>query len=242
MCRAEIKEKAIPLVLSVPRLAMDGHWDCVLSEYKFIEKYLSELTKEWQELVQAMFTLTYVYDVKGSEILKSDTTKIIKKKEKGFVVFSEREKTKVILICSIPQFLIRLAITERDDTPIEADNKYADNVVELLNKQLQACWKVTPQLFKSSVRYIYVRNFENYTVTLFMNSYDQSAFENFHVIKNHKEISELKHLNFDESHFKRLEYSLLAVNLNELYPTPKQEQERANCRCKVLSESSFLGF
>ena len=175
----------------------------------YAREYISKLHGEWCRLFTFMGrsqARRELYSgVKGIEYLKLEKYekegRLLNKGDIYATFKSESGKIQVLCTCMIPFLSIRLIITaNEDDTPIEADNGYADMVVGYVTSQLDACWKALPRLFERSELYrTYIRRFETHTVTLCLGGMEDVGIDDRHLQPSEKQLKSLKTCNFDPS-------------------------------------------
>ena len=124
-------------------------------------------------------------------------------------------------------------MANEDDIPVEADNEYADKVVGYLVDQIDACWKVLPEILnRSHLGRMYIRKFERYTATLHLGGIHDVGLGNFHKQPMRDELLRLNQLNFNHEH-KREQWGKLP-RINPNFNRAKVGYKDSNC-CKVKS-------
>ena len=119
-------------------------------------------------------------------------------------------------------------MANEDDIPVEADNEYADKVVGYLVDQIDACWRVLPQILnRSHLDRMYIRKFERYTATLHLGGIRDVGLSNFHKQPMRDELLRLNQLNFNHEH--KLEQWGKLPLLNFSYNKAKEGYHEYDC-------------
>ena len=157
--------------------------------------------------------------------------KLVTKTQKFVVLKSNENKLRVVICCLLPNLSIRLVITDNAETKVNADDEYADKVVEYLNIQFQSCWKVISRLIdKSTIDKIFVRKFENCTARLLLSGYDSMPSESFHKVPMEKHLKAMKKCNFDLHDYEQLRKEFLSVKFSCFASQTKDWKCLCSCR------------
>ena len=227
MCRQDIECLIFSFspLLTLSDLNIGNHTTCFLNN-SVVKEYLKNLNKQWLELVgfiqKTQMHTSKIIGAKGTEHLKLEKYEAegrLKCKDKVFAVLkTETGFTQVVFCCFLLNTSIRLVISN-ETIDIETDNKAADEIVECINIQLNACWRIFPQLLnKNHVSKIFVRKFENVTCVLAI--YGVIDYDNFgpskHQTPMKTQLMNMSQCNFDYSHYATLRKNLPSLSLKDL--------------------------
>ena len=165
---------------------------------------------DWARLIRFMVTSqlneSQYYGIRGTEVLNlanyDEEGRVIARGKSQLVLKTKEGKIQVLCCCQIPCLTIRLAVmANEDDIPVEADNEYADKVVGYLVDQIDACWKVLPEILnRSHLGRMYIRKFERYTATLHLGGIREVGLNDIHKQPMRDELLRLNQLNFNHEH------------------------------------------
>ena len=238
MCRQEIENLIFSFspLLTLGNLKIGNHTTCSLDN-SVVKEYLENLNEQWLELVgfiqRTQMHTSKIIGVKGTEHMeleKYEAEGRLESKDKAFaIVKSETGFTQVVFCCLLPNSSIRLVIS-KESIDIEVDNEAADEIVECLNIQLNACWVILPELLnKYCLKKVYVRKFENVTCVLVISGvvdYETYDYGN-HQIPMKTQLMNMMKCNFDDSHIKPLLKNIPPLSIQNL----KMPKAYTNSKC-----------
>lgn len=241
MCRSAInnvfyfsRPAVIPIDLDID---LKNHFFCSIGGV-YMKHFIKLLGNEWVELVRFIFEShsgdreyngikgTEIVDARGYHTVKVTKTCLVYKRKDQSV----NKKLNFLVCAFFPNLAIRLKIVARNRVKsVNPDNEYADQVVRNLNEQMNACWRVTSQLFKSTER-LYVREFGKVTCSLLLTGYQERDTYSHKIVKE-KEFGQLQTCNFDLSYLNKIRNLFPQLNLNEL-TMAQGYNEQCLCRKK----------
>ena len=181
------------------------------------------LNEHWFKLIQfinnSQLDTEKFVGVKGV-----DTINLTKYKEEGrvmhedksvFVLRSEEGYNEAVYCCYLPNLSIRLMLSD-EEIDFEIDNAAADEAVECLNKQLEACWYVLPKLLGPTIFRVFIRKFENVSCSLALCGNNEEHDETLHCEPMKEQIRKLKACNFDSSLLQKRKNKFPPLNRNNL--------------------------
>lgn len=225
---------------------VDDHLFCLLDGAK---SYLLAMEENWARLIRfivfSQINEAKYFGIRGTEILNltnyEEEGRILARGKSQLVLKTREGKIQVVCCCQIPCLTIRLVVmANEDDIPVEADSEYADKVVGYLADQIDACWKVLPQLLnRNNLFHMYVRKFERYTATLQLGGQEDSGINDSHKQPMKDQLSSLNKLNFNSEHM-REQWNKLP-HINKYIYKAKLGYDNTSC-CKDDDEFSNSGF
>ena len=183
---------------------------------------------------QDPYAVENYFGIKGINYLKLNSYekkgRLVRKHKCYAVIKDKTGKERIIFACLLPNLSMRLIISPNDDTNIEEDNSYADEIVGYLNIQLEKCWRVLPQLIdRREMQYLYVRKFERFTCSLLLCGNDDSALAPRHEMPMRKQLHNMKKSNFDLKQFDKVRNIFPRQDLHNM-ATPR-EYNCIGCNC-----------
>ena len=219
MCRKEINCIALVSSRIQPKhlqVTPKKHIFCRL-KHPILISYSQNLNEHWLKLIRfihySQFDTEKFVGVKGV-----DTINLTKYKQEGRVMYddkcvvilkSEEGYNEAVYCCYLPNLSIRLVISD-EEIDFETDNAAADEAVECLNKQLEACWKILSKLLGRTIYRVFIRKFGNVSCSLALCGSNDHQDGTLHCEPMKEQLGKLKECNFD--------YSLFSKRKNKIPP------------------------
>ena len=208
--------------------------------------YSQNLNEHWLKLIQfinnSQFDTEKFVGVKGV-----DTINLTKYKEEGRVMHedksvlilkSEEGYNEAVYCCYLPNMSIRLMLSD-EEIDFEIDNAAADEAVECLNKQLEACWKILPKLLGSTIYRVFIRKFENVSCSLALCGNNEEHDETLHCEPMKEQIRKLKACNFDSSLLQKRKNKMPSLNMKNLSVDDRIKEVKC-CSSKITKLNTFM--
>ena len=202
-------------------ITLSKHRSCCLRN-PILLSYFKSLNEHWLKFLRFVHIAPICDDayvgVRGTEIinlLKYEKEGCIISKGKSFAILKSEGHIQAIFCCLLPNMSIRLMLSD-EEIDFEIDNAAADEAVECLNKQLEACWKILPKLLGPTIFRVFVRKFENVSCSLVLCGNNDYYEEQLHCEPMKEQLGKMKEYNFDSTLVRQRRNKLPSLVLSNL--------------------------
>lgn len=221
MCRKEVKKTIlVSSRIQLPEISLTNHTFFRIHNPVF-NKFLKSLNEPWVQFIKFIHKTQYNDDFKGIKGTKILNLEHLEKagnillKEKSCIILQSEDLTQILFCCYLPNMTIRLVMSN-EKIDFETDNAAADEAVECLNTQIEACWKVLPKLLHPTIYRLFIRKFENVVCSLALCGNNNEHDETPHCEPMKEQIGKLKECNFDSTFLQERKNKMPSLNLYKI--------------------------